>query len=503
MSKKIKWAYNIGQNILDKEKNFVILDRKSIENKQYYKIQCNRCGFDGNKKHIKLKNNPKRIISNEHWIEKFNLDKMNSCPCCGDKVSVICFGINDLATTHPHLIKYFKGGKEEAKLYHSTSKEMVDLFCPDCKTDISNIMIRYFTKRKHFCTNCGNGGYYPNKLMFNILKQFDIQFETEFSPDWIDRKRYDFYIPQFNIIIEMDGGLGHGNKIHKKSKMTIDESIRIDKYKDEQANLHGIAVIRIDCCKSEFEYIKNNILKSELSNYFNFDNINWNTVRYNLITPIMLSACNMYNAGIIDPRIIAKETGMKPSSIRYYLHEGTELGICNYDSNKLRKLNSYENSGSFKSRKIILLNTLEVFNSQNNAKENYNATNISQCCNGTRDYAGTHPITFEPLVWAYYDDYLNMTEEDIKRKLNIKLSKGKNVPIICIQTKEIFKSFRDAARKHSLKTATWIKKCCECEKDFYGELQDGTKLQWMYYSDYKKLFSESQNNNSLLLCSNL
>ena len=76
MSKKIKWAYNIGQNILDKEKNFVILDRKSIENKQYYKIQCNRCGFDGNKKHIKLKNNPKRIISNEHWIEKINLDKM-------------------------------------------------------------------------------------------------------------------------------------------------------------------------------------------------------------------------------------------------------------------------------------------------------------------------------------------------------------------------------------------------------------------------------------------
>lgn len=485
---KFKWFYEINQEIINNDKEFTIIERKKLKNRQYYKIKCNKCGFDSNKEYIKLKNNPKRIILNEYWIEKDGLEKMNSCPCCGKNVQVICFGINDLATTNPQLVKFFKGGKQEAKLYHATSQERVNLFCPDCKTDITNIMIRQFTKKKNYCPNCGGGGYYPNRLMFNILKELHQIFESEYSPTWIAPKRYDFYLPKFNIIIEMDGSLGHGNKIHTKSKITLNESISIDKYKDEQANLHGISVIRIDCKKSDFNYIKNNIIKSDLCNYFNFNNLNWDIIRIKALTPIMLTVCNMYKNGMINTYNIANEVGMKPSSIRNYLHEGTALGLCNYDNNKLRKQNCHENSGSFKSKKIVLLNTLEVFNTQTEAQEKYKVENISDCCRGKRSYAGIHSITYEPLVWVYYEDYLIMSKEDIKNKFDIKISKGRNVPIICIQTKEIFKSLKDAAERYSLKTPQMINKCCKNNKLYYGELDDGTKLQWMYYTDFKRSF---------------
>jgi hypothetical protein len=80
-----------------------------------------------------------------------------------------------------------------------------------------------------------------------------------------------------------------------------------------------------------------------------------------------------------------------------------------------------------------------------------------------------------------------MSRENIEKRLDVKPAKGRSIPVICLQTNMIFKSFEHAAREYNLKTPQKIKACCEGIQNIYGKLQDGTKLQWMYYKDYLKL----------------
>lgn len=57
-------------------------------------------------------------------------------------------------------------------------------------------------------------------------------------------------------------------------------------------------------------------------------------------------------------------------------------------------------------KKVICVNTGEIFNSVKEATEKYKASDISRCCNGKLKTSGKHPITGERLVWKYYDDQI-------------------------------------------------------------------------------------------------
>lgn len=78
-----------------------------------------------------------------------------------------------------------------------------------------------------------------------------------------------------------------------------------------------------------------------------------------------------------------------------------------------RKLyeNGYINPNKGKGRKVICLDTKEVFNNANEANDKYKG-NIRKCCKGIQEHAGKHPITKEPLHWMYYDEYLKLKEKD-------------------------------------------------------------------------------------------
>lgn len=487
MKKEIKWHYNIGDRILRDDVDFTIINRKMIDNKQYYQIRCNKCGFDSGK-HIKIKNNPERKITEEYWINQDCLKKIKNCPCCpGSRTEIIVTGINDIATTDPWMINYFVN-KNDAFKYSINSKKIKEFKCPYCNSNLGEHSIYNFYKRKHKCLICDSGSSYPNRLMFNLLKQMNIDFVSEYSPKWIGRKRYDFYIPKLQLIIEMDGGLGHGNKKYKSnkaSKYTIEDTIKIDNYKDDMANKHGIKVIRINCEPSTFDFIKENIINSELFNYFNINDELFRIAHLNSLKPNIYQCCELYNNETHDIDLIAKEIGLKRTSVLNFLHIGTDLGLCNYDNTEMLKKNAHANSGSFPALKVVLLNTLEIFENISQAEKQYKTKNISSCCKGKREYAGIHPDNFMPLVWAYYDDYLKFSKEQIEEKLNVNLGKGRNIPI-CLLTKEVFPSFQKAADSFNLKTKAMIKKCCENEKDSYGTY-NGQKLKWMYYKDYIKL----------------
>lgn len=91
------------------------------------------------------------------------------------------------------------------------------------------------------------------------------------------------------------------------------------------------------------------------------------------------------------------------------------------------------------------------------------------------------------LLW--YDEYLNMSEEDIQDFLN-KNVKSFYKKVICITTGKVFETIADAKRYYNLTVD--ISGCCKGRIKHAGKLPSGKKLQWMYYDDYLKTLENEQ-----------
>ena len=70
---------------------------------------------------------------------------------------------------------------------------------------------------------------------------------------------------------------------------------------------------------------------------------------------------------------------------------------------------------SNKDKRVICLNTLEIFPTVKSAKDKYNICSISDCCRGKAKSCGK--LNGEKLVWMYYKDYLLLSEDEIKYKI--------------------------------------------------------------------------------------
>lgn len=204
------FRYEIGHRYITDNFDFTITDKKVINNKKMYKYKCNKCGFDSNKTTYYKGN------SVDYWVSETNLKQNISCPCCGGKKTYTQEGINDITTTDRWMIPYFQGGYGEAKRYLAGSEEKKIFICPLCGRLKDKKMSIYTLHRIKTisCPFCSDGFSYPEKFVSCFLKQLNEPFITQYSPSWANKKRYDFYLPNMNIIVEVDGGLGHGKKKH-------------------------------------------------------------------------------------------------------------------------------------------------------------------------------------------------------------------------------------------------------------------------------------------------
>jgi hypothetical protein len=130
-------------------------------------------------------------------------------------------------------------------------------------------------------------------------------------------------------IIEMDGGLGHGNSDFKHKQDVI--GIKRDKIKDDLASKHNLDVIRIDCKKSEMDYIKRNIITSKLSEIFDLSQINWDEVFIKATDNLFLQICDYYNQGHIAKKELCNKFKVSNSTIVKALHICNDLGLCVYN----------------------------------------------------------------------------------------------------------------------------------------------------------------------------
>jgi len=321
------------------------------------------------------------------------------CPYCSNQKILI--GFNDMWTTNPELAKLLANSEDGYKYFQGSNKK-IDFKCPNCGSVIKNKSISNVRTHGLSCNKCSDGISYPNKFMYNILTQLKINFTPEYCPKWIKSKRYDFYFKLNNreYIIEMDGGMGHGN-YNTLSKMTAEESVALDIYKEELAIQHNIKVIRIDCIQSNLNYIKNNILNSELNNILNLNDLDWNVCNELSLNSFVKIACDLWNTNQYTIKDISNMMKLTTSTIVRYLKTGTEIGWCYYNSND-EKIKNIKNNAILNSKKIRCIETGIVYNSMGEASEYVHRSpkTISACCRGKNKTCGVSPDGI-PVHWEY------------------------------------------------------------------------------------------------------
>ena len=261
------------------------------------------------------------------------------CPCCSNRV--IVKGTNDLATTHSHLLKYFDNPDDATNVTYGSHKS-VKLKCPECG-QMAQRIVKTLVKDGFICQYCSDGISYPNKFCRALLKQLPItNFIPEYCPEWILPKKYDNYFEYNNqlYILEADGAF-HTNDMYG---ITAEESKQVDDYKDEQAKLHNIDVIRIETEVSNMEYIKERVLNSQLNELFDLSDIDWIECDRCASSSVVIKICEDYmklNAnGILDKRIgevLAKENSIATVTVQRYLKRGAKMGLCDYNPQKSKE----------------------------------------------------------------------------------------------------------------------------------------------------------------------
>ena len=175
----------------------------------------------------------------------------------------------------------------------------------------------------------------------------------------------------------------------------------------------------------------------------------------------------------------------------YMLNEWERYYIWKYDSYYNGYNGTFGGDGTRfpgdsnpRARKVVCLNTGEIFTTLTEASKKYNTTRskISCVCTGKGIYAGKDEYG-NKMYWSYYEDYINMTDDDINAKMSKKQNHSnfcKNV--ICITTGVVFDKIIYAEK--------WcgsgaVGKCCKGKCKTAGKHPEtGEQLQWMYYNEW-------------------
>ena len=381
---------NFGDGVIEKywsEKNtYDWFNIKPRSDKEIW-IKCN------NSTHPDYKTSP----------DKFVLG--NRCPVCSNKK--VISGINDVATTHPQFVCYFKN-RVDATKYSIRSGKYTWFKCPICGNEKYTDICGAFGYGYYACTSCGDGVSYGNKFVYCFLKQlqdkrvFTLYPEKTFEwsknlGDSHTKKIYDFYINDGDdLIIEVHGRqhYEHGFDISCGGR-SVQEEQDNDLFKYNLAIQHGVLKSRyvvLDCRESNVDFIKRSILTSALPKQlcFNEYDIDWDQCHAFALSSLVQKACDIWSSGVNSLNDIAVELGISTSAVSKYLYQGDKLGLIVYESKNNKPILCVDNNYVFSSSSICSKHSIELF-----------GVFISRKCinsNANQENSSTHGLRFEYIT---------------------------------------------------------------------------------------------------------
>ena len=354
---------------------------------------------------------------NDEFVIKRPLWEINRlkdmCPICAN--TIVVKGINDVFTTHNWMSKYFKNIEDSFSVTYNSDKK-VECACPVCGEGKIMTVGKLYS-RGYSCNRCSNGSSNNEKFILSLLRQLNVKTECEKTFDWCkddkSRKRYDFYLPDYNCIIE-----AHGLQHYKEcggiwsKQVTLEEQKYNDQLKEQLAKNNKIdKYIVIDCSQFELNFIKNSIINSGLFDILKSDvnKIKWEScLEDSILNSDVKIACDLWNSRYGTTTEIGVKMGYTPSTIIKYLKKGYELNWCDYlttkkEINRQATINaqSKRDKNSYGSKKYRLLceenqkeykNCVEACEDLNNTYGiDFKQHGIARVCRGERkNYKGFH-----------------------------------------------------------------------------------------------------------------
>lgn len=269
---------------------------------------------------------------------------------------------------------------EEAKtISKGSSKYKIKVECTECQNQKLMTPSKLST-RGFFCELCDKGVSYPENFFKSYLKVKGIKYEYQKVFKDLPNRRFDFYLPESNTVIET-----HGIQHYKESgNWDFKETQKSDKIKKEYCQKHNIKLIIINSSKSNFQFMKDTINKTK-----ELEPIQDNEV--NLILKNIEEIRNYPVKKIIDMNKKGKNT--KEIENELDVPQATVLNILN------------RHNLSAKRKKAVRCRTTgEEFESIVEAQKKYHAPNISTACKSRKSFSGRHPKTNMKLKWEYIED---------------------------------------------------------------------------------------------------
>lgn len=349
-------------------------------------IRCNQCGAEFER----YANN----ILHRHTL---------SCPVCdkskGGKKGVVV-GVNDMWTTNPDEARLLKN-PDDGYRYTFQSKVRLAFICPNCGEEHFKPPRDMFGKNGNFrCNYCTDGFPYPEKFMNAVLKQCGAEYIYQYSSknaDWCKGYRYDFYIPEYNVLVETHG-VQHYYEKHKFF-MSFEEQQRIDNEKKLLAEEHGIKFISIDCCDSTVEYIKQHIINSELSNYIDLSSVDWEQCGLYASKSTLYAVCQDWDGQYKTVEDLVAKYHITDVTAVKYLKEGANLGLCDFDIEdyrSYRKRIHYTNVAKKRHKPIKCIETGKEYISYADIKR-------EEGFYITKSFIGNPSKTSNGFHWVYID----------------------------------------------------------------------------------------------------
>lgn len=310
MKKLADFKYDVGDIVNCTKTTYEIVGRRVDKTSQgrikKYLCQCQKC----------------------HGMVEHEEKDIRNCIYCANKK--VLTGFNDINTTHPELVKYFENPEDAKTVYAKASRVYVNLRCPTCGFKRKMHASALTSSGKMHCPRCSSSNSYPNKLGLAVLLQLPIEnLETEFSPSWAGNYRYDFsfYHQNIHYLMEMDGSFHYDKSKFKP----LEEIQEIDRAKNRLASENNCTLIRIECKKSNIEYIRKNMESSLIGEIFDLATVDWIKCERECSKNSIKQIADYYNKTnsieqTADHFYMCEQTAIT------YLKRAATLGWCNYQT---------------------------------------------------------------------------------------------------------------------------------------------------------------------------
>ncbi len=342
----------------------------------YITYRCDDCGYVGS---IRL----------DHFRNG------TGCSVCSGKT--VMPGVNDLATTNPELAKYVFPF-EDAKTVSRGSRKKVNFRCDKCGCQIQR-PVANLIRQGFRCPICYTGNSYPNRFVAAALYHFNICFDPEHHFTWASRYRYDFYLPDFNAIIEVHGSQ-HFKASGYYSSYNLDEIRERDEKKTILAKENDItSYYTIDARRSEAIDLKESIVGLLHSLGIEPTIEDWRHIVYLSEKPKAHKAMELWNNGIHSTSTIAAQLQIDKSIVSKYLQLYASCGLCDYDKSQQYRI-GLESAVKAHRKPVLCTTTGDKFPSIREAAQAYGLCESSiQNCIAGRTKSGGKDVNGNKLYW--------------------------------------------------------------------------------------------------------